>query len=77
VNSVLIGTVVTAGYADAGLDPETVEKLSHPDNLIGRAGSAEDIANAMLYLCSPAASWVSGQTINIHGGGGVVRLFAH
>jgi len=77
VNSVLIGTVVTAGYADAGLDPETVEKLSHPDNLIGRAGSPEDIANAMLYLCSPAASWVSGQTINIHGGGGVVRLFAH
>jgi hypothetical protein len=26
-------------------------------------------------ICSPAASWISGQTINIHGGGNVVRLF--
>jgi len=77
VNSVLIGTVVTAGYADAGLDPETVEKLSHPDNLTGRPGSAEDIANAMLFLTSPASGWISGQIINVHGGGGVVRLFGH
>jgi 7-alpha-hydroxysteroid dehydrogenase len=75
VNSILIGTVVTAGYADAGLSPEMIEKLSHPDNLIGRPGSAQDIANVMLFLCSPAASWISGQTINVHGGGGVVRLF--
>jgi 7-alpha-hydroxysteroid dehydrogenase len=29
----------------------------------------------MLFLCSRAASWISGQTINIHGGGNVVRLF--
>lgn len=75
VNSVLIGTVVTEGYADAGLDPDMIERLSHPDNLTGRPGSAQDIANAMLFLCSPASSWISGQTINVHGGGGVVRLF--
>lgn len=75
VNSVLIGTVITAGYGDAGVTPEMQERLSHPDNLTGRAGRSEDIANAMLWLCSPASSWVSGQTINIHGGGGVVRLF--
>jgi 7-alpha-hydroxysteroid dehydrogenase len=75
VNSVLIGTVITPGYADAGVTPEMQEKLSHPDNLTGRAGRMEDIANAMLYLASPASSWVSGQTINVHGGGGVVRLF--
>jgi len=35
----------------------------------------EDIANAMLYLTSPASSWVSGQIINVHGGGHVTRLF--
>jgi 7-alpha-hydroxysteroid dehydrogenase len=75
VNSVLIGTVMTAGYGDAGVTPEMQERLSHPDNLTGRPGRPEDIANAMLWLCSPASSWVSGQTINIHGGGGVVRLF--
>ena len=77
VNSILIGTVVTAGYGDAGITPEMQERLSHPDNLIGRPGRPEDIANAMLWLCSPAARWVSGQTINVHGGGNVVRLFGH
>jgi 7-alpha-hydroxysteroid dehydrogenase len=77
VNSVLIGTVVTSGYADAGIDAAMQERLAHPDNLTGRAGRPQDIANAMLWLCSPASSWVSGQIINIHGGGGVVRLFGH
>ena len=75
VNSILIGTVMTAGYGDAGISPEMQEKLAHPDNLTGRPGRPQDIANAMLFLCSPAAGWVSGQTINVHGGGGVVRLF--
>ncbi|MCA3629868.1 MAG: SDR family oxidoreductase [Methylobacterium sp.] len=77
VNSILIGTVMTAGYADAGIDAAMQEKLKHPDNLIGRPGSPEDIANAFRWLCSPAAGWVSGQIINVHGGGGVVRLFGH
>ncbi|MGB5199592.1 MAG: SDR family oxidoreductase [Sedimenticolaceae bacterium] len=75
VNSILIGTVVTEGYGDAGLSPEVVERLSKPDNLIGRPGSPADIANAMLFFCSPAASWISGQTVSVHGGGNVVRLF--
>jgi 7-alpha-hydroxysteroid dehydrogenase len=77
VNSVLIGTVMTPGYADAGIDPAMQEKLRNPDNLTGRPGRPEDVANAMLWLCSPAGSWVSGQIINVHGGGGVVRLFGH
>lgn len=75
VNSILIGTVVTPGYGDAGITPEMQERLSHPDNLTGRPGRPEDIANAMLWLCSPAGAWVSGQTIHVHGGGNVVRLF--
>ncbi|MCY1706149.1 SDR family oxidoreductase [Pannonibacter sp. SL95] len=75
VNSILIGTVITAGYADAGITPEMQERMMHPDNLIGHPGRPQDIANAMLWLCSPAAQWVSGQTINVHGGGSVVRLF--
>jgi 7-alpha-hydroxysteroid dehydrogenase len=75
VNNVLIGTVLTPGYADAGIDPAMQERLTHPDNLTGRPGRSEDVANAMLWLCSPASGWVSGQTINVHGGGNVVRLF--
>lgn len=75
VNSVLIGTVMTEGYGSAGIDEAMQERLRHPDNLTGRAGRPEDVANAMLWLCSPASGWVSGQIINVHGGGGVVRLF--
>ncbi len=75
VNSVLIGTIVTAGYEAAGIDPAVQDRLRHPDNLTGRAGRPEDVANAMLWLCSRASGWVSGQTIKVHGGGGVVRLF--
>jgi 7-alpha-hydroxysteroid dehydrogenase len=75
VNSILIGTVITEGYASAGITPEMQERMMQPDNLIGHPGRPQDIANAMLWLCSPAAQWVSGQTINVHGGGNVVRLF--
>lgn len=75
VNNVLIGTVMTEGYGAAGLDEAVQQRLMHPDNLTGRPGSPQDVANAMLWLCSPASGWVSGQTINVHGGGNVVRLF--
>ena len=52
-------------------------RMLHPDTLTGRPGRPEDVANAMLWLASPAGSWVSGQTINVHGGGHVLRLFGH
>lgn len=77
INSVLIGTVITEGYASAGIDEATQARMMHPDTLTGRPGTPEDVANAMLWLASPAGSWVSGQTINVHGGGSVVRLFGH
>lgn len=75
VNTVLIGTVMTEGYGDAGISPAMQKRLNHPDNLIGRTGKPQDIANAMLWLTSPAAGWVSGQIVKVHGGGSVVRLF--
>lgn len=56
VNSVLIGTVLTAGYAAAGLDENAQYALTHPDNLTGRAGTPRDVANAFLWLASPAGS---------------------
>jgi 7-alpha-hydroxysteroid dehydrogenase len=74
INTILIGTVLTAGYADAGLDAAVQEKLAHPNNLTGRAGSPQDVANAFLWLASPAGSWVSGETIKVNGGGSRVRL---
>jgi 3-oxoacyl-[acyl-carrier protein] reductase len=34
----------------------------------GRLGSNEDMANAIVFLASPAASYIQGQTIEINGG---------
>jgi NAD(P)-dependent dehydrogenase (short-subunit alcohol dehydrogenase family) len=74
INTILIGTVLTPGYAAAGLDEKAQYALTHPNNLTGRAGSPQDVANAFLWLASPAGSWVSGQTINVAGGGTRIRL---
>lgn len=35
---------------------------------LGRLGVPEDIAGAILFLSSPAASWITGQTLAIDGG---------
>lgn len=35
---------------------------------LGRLGEAEDIAGAILFLASPAASWITGQTLAVDGG---------
>jgi NAD(P)-dependent dehydrogenase (short-subunit alcohol dehydrogenase family) len=74
INTVLVGTVLTPGYAAAGLDEKAQEALAHPNNLTGRAGTPQDVANAFLWLASPAGGWVSGQTIHVAGGGTRVRL---
>lgn len=74
INTVVIGTVLTEGYAAAGLDAKTQERLTNPDNLTGRSGTSQDVANAFLWLASPAGSWVSGQTIQVAGGPKRVRL---
>lgn len=74
VNTVVIGTVLTEGYAAAGLDAETQERLSNPDNLTGRSGTSQDVANAFLWLASPAGGWVSGQILQVAGGPKRVRL---
>jgi 7-alpha-hydroxysteroid dehydrogenase len=45
--------------------PELGRKLGIP---LGRLGTPEDVANAVIYLASPAASWVTGQTLLVNGG---------
>ena len=39
-----------------------------PQIPVGRLGTADDIGAACVYLASPEASWMTGQTIQINGG---------
>jgi NAD(P)-dependent dehydrogenase (short-subunit alcohol dehydrogenase family) len=44
--------------------PQLQETLNLP---AGRLGTPEDLGAAVLYLCSPAAAWVTGQCLRIAG----------
>ncbi|MEL6890728.1 MAG: glucose 1-dehydrogenase [Actinomycetota bacterium] len=35
---------------------------------LGRLGTPEDVANAIVFLASPAASWITGQILTVNGG---------
>jgi NAD(P)-dependent dehydrogenase (short-subunit alcohol dehydrogenase family) len=66
---------VSPGYIDSRLtqwpadDPRQISKLATVDALaLRRLGQATDIANTVLYLVSPLASYVTGQTIFVDGG---------
>ena len=67
VNAIAPGAIKTDALATV-LTPEVVlMMLKHTP--MGRLGETSDIANAALFLCSPASEWVSGQVLTVSGGG--------
>ena len=66
VNTVCPAAVDTARMDKFGRGSEWQERAAlHP---IGRAGTPEEVGNFMGFLCTEAASWIHGQSINIDGG---------
>jgi NAD(P)-dependent dehydrogenase (short-subunit alcohol dehydrogenase family) len=61
VNAVAPGPVYTAA------DPERIEALGATTPL-GRAAQAEEIAEVITFLASPAAGYVTGATVAADGG---------
>lgn len=67
VNGIAPGATRTDALASVLNDETEARMLAHTP--IRRLGEAQDMANAALFLCSPAASWVSGQILTVSGGG--------
>ncbi len=66
VNAVSPGTVQTEIHA-AGGDPDRPTRVA-PRIPIGRVGRPEEIAEAILWLLSDAASYVTGSVLTVSGG---------
>ena len=69
VNAINPGTIHTplAGTLAAAVPQEAVDALTaaHP---MGRLGQPEEVAEAVVWLCSDAASFVTGHTMLVDGG---------
>ncbi len=72
VNAVAPGFVHTPLTAPAASVPGVVEDYVK-NTALGRAGTPEDIAHAVLYLCSPTSSWLTGEVLDLNGGAHLKR----
>ncbi|TQI78648.1 3-oxoacyl-[acyl-carrier protein] reductase [Serratia fonticola] len=66
VNGVEPGMIRTPAMSNLG--GETLNQTIASAVPLGRLGEPEDIAAAMVFLASPAASYITGQTIVVDGG---------
>lgn len=70
VNCVAPGMTQTPLLEEIMRDPEVAQLLGNLEDSIplGRRGRPEDIAEAVSFLCSSRADYITGQTLSVNGG---------
>jgi NAD(P)-dependent dehydrogenase (short-subunit alcohol dehydrogenase family) len=68
VNAVCPGAVLTPRTAALFADPERRARSAREHSFLGRIAEAEDVADAIVYLTSPAARFVTGAILPVDGG---------
>jgi NAD(P)-dependent dehydrogenase (short-subunit alcohol dehydrogenase family) len=70
VNAVSPGLINTPAYSKLGVSQEMIESWAESVPL-GRVGAPADIAEAVVFLASDAASYITGDDLTVSGGLGV------
>jgi 3-oxoacyl-[acyl-carrier protein] reductase len=68
VNSINPGMVETEGVHSAGYIGSDFQKWAESISPLGRIGKPVDVAPAAVFLASPDASWITGETWLVSGG---------
>jgi 7-alpha-hydroxysteroid dehydrogenase len=67
VNAIAVGGVATQAMAFV-MDNEALREQYESNTPLRRIGTPRDVAAAVLYLASPASSWVTGVILRVDGG---------
>jgi 3-oxoacyl-[acyl-carrier protein] reductase len=68
VNSINPGMVETEGVYAAGMADGDFRKQIEAQTPLGRIAQPQDIAPAAVFLASPDAGWITGETLYVSGG---------
>lgn len=60
--------VVSPGLIDTARFTQAPKHHASRTNLLGRRGRPEEVAEAVAFLCSPAARYITGETLHVNGG---------
>jgi 3-oxoacyl-[acyl-carrier protein] reductase len=63
--------VVAPGFIDTDMTkdlPDDIKEVMLKQIALGRLGSVDDVAAAVVFLASPAAAYITGETLNVNGG---------